>query len=219
MGFPIGPQGPAVGEGNKSYTENKVKGGMGVEEEDRMEREDKVKRRLSAQLIDSSTPTGINTRKMCVCVCACLRACFFVHPRACVYASGLMIYHVNLSKGLSPCWCPKETLTFSTVSCVFVCVCLRTHVSGMLWERERGGGCLTAVFPWDQILCVDSAIPTFRYSGSAVAPQVPAIILGGQHYQWQTLLLLVLPLSFIIAERIPSSTDKPLLVCHTCKLR
>lgn len=79
MEFPIGPEGPAVGESNTSCTVNKVQGGIGVEEEDRMEREDKVKRRLSAQLIDSSTPTGINTRKMCVCVRECVRACVHVH--------------------------------------------------------------------------------------------------------------------------------------------
>lgn len=47
--------------------------GIGAEEgEDRIEREDKVKRRLSAQLIDSSTPTGINTRKPHMCVFACM---------------------------------------------------------------------------------------------------------------------------------------------------
>lgn len=63
--------------------------------EDRMESEDKVKRKLSAQLTDSSTPTGINTRKVCVCICA--------RGRACVYVSVLIIYHVNLSKGLAPC--------------------------------------------------------------------------------------------------------------------
>lgn len=83
-------------ECNGSCTGNKGHRGRGVEEEDRMEREDKVKRRLSAQLIDSSNPTGINTRKMCVCMCARVCACM------CVYVSVLMIYHVNLSKGLFP---------------------------------------------------------------------------------------------------------------------
>lgn len=81
---------------NGSCTGNGGQGGRkGVEKGDRMEREDKVKRRLSAQVIDSSTPTGINTRKMCVCMCACVHAC--------VSVSILMIYHVNLSKGLSLC--------------------------------------------------------------------------------------------------------------------
>lgn len=90
------PTGSSSGKGSDgSCTRNRGQGGRGVEEEDRMEREDKVKRRLSAQLIDSSTPTGINTRKMGVCTCA--RA----HAR--VSVSVLMIYHVNLSKGLSPC--------------------------------------------------------------------------------------------------------------------
>ena len=91
MGFPIGPRGPAVGESNKSYTGNKVQGCIGVEEEDRMEREDKVKRRLSAQLIDSSTPTGINTRKMCVYVRVCVRAC--VHVFVCIHV------HVCMHQG------------------------------------------------------------------------------------------------------------------------
>lgn len=81
---------------------DKGHGGTGAEEEegeDRIEREDKVKRRLSAQLIDSSAPTGINTRKLCVCArtSVCMRAC------ECARVSVLMIYHVNLSKGLSTC--------------------------------------------------------------------------------------------------------------------
>lgn len=68
----------AEGDGDKGH------GGTGAEEEeeDGIEREDKVKRRLSAQLIDSSAPTGINTRKLCVCVCA--RAQVFVCVHVCV---------------------------------------------------------------------------------------------------------------------------------------
>lgn len=73
MGLPQ-PTGSSSGkESNGSGTGNKGQRGRGAEEEDRMEREDKVKRRLSAQLIDSSTPTGINTRKPCVFVCVRVR--------------------------------------------------------------------------------------------------------------------------------------------------
>lgn len=72
----------AEGAGDKGH------GGTGAEEEeeeeeeDGIEREDKVKRRLSAQLIDSPAPTGINTRKLCVCVRThgCLYACMCVCP-------------------------------------------------------------------------------------------------------------------------------------------
>lgn len=69
MGFPR-PIGNSSAKGsNGSCTGNRGRGGGGVEEEDRMERGDKVERRLSARLIDSSTPTGINTRKLCLYVC------------------------------------------------------------------------------------------------------------------------------------------------------
>lgn len=89
----------AEGDGDKGHRGT----GAEEEEEDGIEREDKVKRRLSAQLIDSSAPTGINTRKLCMCVRMCARTS--VCKRACVCArvSVLMIYHVNLSKGLSTC--------------------------------------------------------------------------------------------------------------------
>lgn len=70
-----------------------TQGIKGRKVEDRMEKEDKVRRRLSAQLTDSSTPPGMNTRKVYVCMYAC--------GRACVYVSVLIIYHVSLSKGLS----------------------------------------------------------------------------------------------------------------------
>lgn len=58
-------------------TGNKGHNGREAEAEDRMEKKDKVKRRLSAHLIDSSTPTGINTGKLCVFVCVhvCMPTC------------------------------------------------------------------------------------------------------------------------------------------------
>lgn len=56
-------------DSNGSGAGNKGHRGRGAEDEDRMQEKDKVNRRLSAQLIDSSTPTGINTRKQFVFVC------------------------------------------------------------------------------------------------------------------------------------------------------
>lgn len=64
----------------------------GVEGKDRMQRKDKVRRGLSAQLIDKSGPKGgIKARSVFV----------KVHVPPCVTVSVLMIYHVKLSKGLT----------------------------------------------------------------------------------------------------------------------
>lgn len=68
-------------ECNWGCTGYKGQGAREVEERDRRkETKDKVKGRLSAQLIDSSTPTGINTRKVCICMHACASVCVHVSP-------------------------------------------------------------------------------------------------------------------------------------------
>lgn len=68
-------------ECNWGCTGYKGQGAREVEERDRRkETKDEVKGRLSAQLIDSSTPAGINTRKVCVCMHSSASVCVHVSP-------------------------------------------------------------------------------------------------------------------------------------------
>ena len=101
---------------------NKGQGSKGVEEKDKMHNKDKVKRRLSAQLIDMSTPEGwIKERFVFGYVCVCL----------CGSLSVLMIYCVNLSKGLSLLMPLGIIDILSWDSCDF-CRCVSVYV-------HRGG--------------------------------------------------------------------------------
>ena len=55
---------------------------------------------------------------MCVCVCVCV--CMFVCSCACVFACAILVLHILVIEGSSPCLpaCVYDIL------CTYVCVCL-----------------------------------------------------------------------------------------------
>lgn len=79
-----------VGTGNKGHR------GRRVEEEDRTEKNDMVKR-LSAELMKAQPHWDKYKENVCTCMCA----------RAHAHVSVPMIYGVDLSKALSPCLMPS----------------------------------------------------------------------------------------------------------------
>jgi len=131
------------------------------------EGENKVKRRLSAQFMDTSASTGIKTRETGVCVGA----------RA--LASILMIYRVNSSKGLPPVPMARRKHWHSWQR-------LSRDSPGVWRERERereGLAVLHSSISSHKIQYADRAIQFVMHSGSAVTPVAPAIISGCQHSQ------------------------------------
>jgi len=87
-----------------------------------MQRKDKVKRRLSAQLIDKSTPRGMNKRKVCVCIRAC------VHVWVCQYWWSTMSTWLKVSV-LMPLG-NIDILSWDSWVFVGVCVCMFAQMEG-----------------------------------------------------------------------------------------